>query len=61
MATGSVVFGSCDWEIDVSIEVENSDVWLCCGLKDLGFILAEKVAQNLCWRMQMVPGIGGHF
>ena len=59
MAIGSEVFGSCVGEINVSVEVENSEVWLCCGLKYLRFILVGKVAQNLRWRWEMVPGIGG--
>ena len=44
MAIESDVFGSCIGEIDVSVEVENSEVWLCCGWKYLGYILAGKVA-----------------
>ena len=31
MAIGSDVFGSCVEEIDVSVGMENSEVWLCCG------------------------------
>ena len=61
MAIGSEVFGSCVGEIDVSVEIENSDVWLCCGWKYLVFILAGKAAQDWQWRWTMVPGIGGHF
>ena len=61
MAIKNDVFGSCVGEIDVSVEIENRDVWLCCGLKYLGFILAGKVAQNLRWRWEMVPGIGWRF
>ena len=42
MAIGSEVFGSQAGEIDVSVEVENSEVWLCCGLKNLRFILGRQ-------------------
>ena len=31
MAIGSEVFGSCVGGIDVSVEVEYGDDWLCCG------------------------------
>ena len=58
MGIGSEVFASCVGGIDVSVEIENRGVWLCCGLIYLGFILAGKVAQNLRWRWEMVPGIG---
>ena len=58
MAIENEVFGSCVGEINVSVEVEKSQVWLCCGLIYLGFILAGKVAQYLRWRLEMVPGIG---
>ena len=61
MGIRSEVFGSCVGRIDVSVGMENRGVWLCCGLKYLGFILAGKVAQNLRWRWEMVPGIGGRF
>jgi hypothetical protein len=33
MATESEVYGSCVEEIDVSVEVENRGVGLCCGWK----------------------------
>ena len=46
MAIGSEVFGSCVGEIDVSVEVENSEVWLCCGWQYLGCFGAGKVAQD---------------
>ena len=61
MATESDVFGRCTGEIDVSVEIENGDDWLCCALIHLGFILEGKVSQD--WRLSvvMVPGIGRHF
>ena len=59
MAIGSEVFGSCVGETDVSVGIENSEVWLCCGLKCLGFILAGKAAKDWCRRVVMVPGIEG--
>jgi hypothetical protein len=31
MAIKSEVFGRCVEEIDVSVEIENRDAWLCCG------------------------------
>ena len=48
-------------EINVSVEIENRDAWLCCGWNYLGFILAGKVPQDWMWRWKMVPGIGGYF
>jgi len=33
MAIKSEVFGRCVEEIDVYVEVECGDVWLCCGQK----------------------------
>ena len=39
MATGSEVFGSSVEGIDVSVEIKNVVVWLCCGLIYLGFSL----------------------
>ena len=47
MATGSEVFGSCVGEIDVSVEVENSEVLLCYGWNYLGFILGVKSGSGL--------------
>jgi hypothetical protein len=58
MAIVSEVFGSCVGEIDVSVEVENSEVLLCCEWKKLRLILAGKASQYLRWRSEMVPGIG---
>jgi len=58
MAIKSEVFGSCVEEIDVSVGMENRDVWLGCGLNCLGFILFGNAAQYLRWRSEMVPGIG---
>ncbi len=48
MAIESEVFGRCVGEIDVSVEVENSEPWLCCGWKYLRFIWEAKAAQD--WR-----------
>ena len=61
MAIGCEVFGSCDWEIDVSVEIGNRGVWLCFRGIYLGFNLAGKGAQDWRNRWVMVPGIGGHF
>jgi hypothetical protein len=61
MAIESEVFGSCVGEIDVSVEIENRDAWLCCGWKYMGFILAGKAAQDCRWKVAVVPGIGGSF
>jgi hypothetical protein len=61
MAIRSEVFGSCVGEIDVSVVIRDGDAWLCCGLKYLGFTLAEKAAQCLRWRWEVVPGIGWSF
>ena len=58
MAIRSEVFGSCVGEIDISVEVENGDVLLCCGWKYLSFIEAVKAAQDSLRRWAMVPGIG---
>ena len=46
MVTESEVFGSSVGEIDVSVEIENRGVWLCCGWEYLRFILAGKAAQD---------------
>jgi hypothetical protein len=61
MAIGSEVFGRCVKEIDVSVGMENRDIWLCCGCKYLRFIWAAKAAQNRQLRWVMVPGIGYAF
>ena len=61
MAIRDEVFGRCVEEIDVSVEIKNVVVWLCCGLIYLGFILAGKAAKDWFRRVVMVPGIGGHF
>ena len=61
MAIRDEVFGRCVEEIDVSVEIKNVVVWLCCGWNYLGFILAGKVAEDWRWRRAMVPGIGWHF
>jgi hypothetical protein len=39
MAIGSEVFGSCDGEINVSVEMKDEDHWLRCGLNYYRFIL----------------------
>ena len=59
MARENEVFGSSVGEIDLSVEIENRDAWLCCGWNYLGFILARKAAKDWCRRVVMVPGIGG--
>jgi hypothetical protein len=46
MAIRSEVFVSSVEEIDVSVEIENRDPWLCCGWNYLEFILAGKAAQD---------------
>jgi hypothetical protein len=61
MATESDVFGRFTGEIDVSVEIENGDDWLCCALIHLGFILEGKVSCEWLWRWTMVPGIGSAF
>jgi hypothetical protein len=53
MVTESEVFGSSVGEIDVSVEIENRGVWLCCGWNYLGFIWQEK-------RLR-IDGIGGRW
>jgi hypothetical protein len=59
LAIRSEVFGSCVEEIDVSVGMDYRGVWLCCGWKYLTFVLVRKVLQDLLWRWEMVPGIGG--
>ena len=61
MAIGSEVFGSGVEEIDVSVEVENSEAGLCFGLKYMSSPEGQKAAQVWRWRWVMVPGIGGRF
>ena len=46
MAIGSEVFGSCVGDINVSVGIENSEAWFCCGLKYLGCFGAGKVAKD---------------
>jgi len=58
MAIVSEVCGSCIQEINISVEVEYGDYWLCCGWKYLSFIEAVKAAQDSLRRWAMVPGIG---
>jgi len=57
----SEVFGRCVVGIDVSVEAEYGDDWICCEQKYLRFILASKAAQYLRWKREMVPGIGRAF
>jgi hypothetical protein len=52
------VFGSCLKEIDVSVELKNGDLLLCCVREYLRFIWEAKAAQNRQLRWVMVPGIG---
>ena len=61
MAIESEVFGRCVGGIDVSVEVEYGDDWLCCGWKYLRLFLGVKVAQDGRRRWVMVPGIGSCF
>ncbi len=60
MAIGCEVFGECVEEIGVSVVVKDGDAWLCCEWRYLRFILAVKVAQDLRWRWEVVPGIERH-
>ena len=59
MVIENEVFGSCAGKINVSVEIENRDGWLCCGWKYLRIIWAGKAAQAWQWRWAMVTGIGG--
>ena len=52
MAIRSEVFGSCVGGIDVSVEIGNRAVWLCCGWKYMGFNLRGK-------RLKIGGGNGG--
>ena len=61
IAIRSEVFGRSVGEIDVSVGMENRDVWLCRGWNYLRLILARKAAQCLRWWWEMVPGIGCAF
>ena len=40
MVIESEVFGSSVGEIVVSVEIENRDIWLCCGWKYLRLLRA---------------------
>jgi len=51
MEIKSEVFVRCVGGIDVSVEVEYGDDWLCCGWKYLRFILEAKAAQNRRWKV----------
>ena len=55
------VFGRCVEGIDVLVEVEYGDDWLCCGKKYMGFVLAGKAPQDWLQRWVRVPGIGSAF
>ena len=46
MATENEVFGRGVGGIDVAVEVEYGDDWLCCGRKYLRFILASKAVHD---------------
>ena len=48
MAIGSEVFGSCVGGIDVSVEVEYGDDWLCCGWSSFLIYLGVKSGSRLC-------------
>ena len=61
MAIVSEVFGSCVGEIEVSVEGLNSESVLYYGLKYLRLTLAEKAADYLRQRLEMLPGIGSAF
>jgi hypothetical protein len=61
MGIVSEVFGRCVEEIDVYVEVECGDVWLCCGWKYLRFIWEGRAAQDWLQRWVRVPGIGSAF
>jgi hypothetical protein len=58
MAIGNEVSGECVEGINVVVEVQKEEAWLCCGWKYLRFIWEAKAAQNLRRRSVMVPGIG---
>ena len=57
MAIRGEVFGSCVGEVDVSVEVEISQVWLCCWWKYLRLFGAGKWLK-IVGGVGMVPGIG---
>jgi hypothetical protein len=59
MAIGSEVSGSGAEEIDVSVEVENSEVGLYFELIYLSFFWEDKAAQDWVRRWVMVPVIRG--
>jgi hypothetical protein len=61
MGIVSEVYGSYVEEINISVEVENRDAWLCCGWNYLRFVLAGKAAKDWGNRWVMVPGNGGAF
>jgi hypothetical protein len=62
MAIENQVFGRSVQKINVSVEVGNRDIWLCCGWNYLRFTWTGKTAQDWRWRWAlrwaMVPGIG---
>ena len=57
MGTGSEVFGSSVGEIDVLVEIENRDIWLCCGCKYLRIIFGGESAL----RMAVEVGDGARY
>jgi hypothetical protein len=57
----SEVFGRCVVGIDVSVEAEYGDDWICCEQKYLRFVLAGKAPQDCLQRWVRVPGIGSAF
>ena len=61
MAIKSEVFGRCVEEIEVSVELKNGDILLCCEWTYLRFIWITKAAQDWQWKWVMMPGIGGRF
>ena len=61
MEIESEVFGSCVGKINVSVEVEISGVWLCCGWKYMRLNFAGKATQYLQLMWKIVPGIGSRF
>ena len=53
MATESEVCGSCVGEINVSVEIEISGVWLCCGK------VVDGIIWDLFWREKWLNICGG--
>ena len=57
MVIESEVFGSSVGEIVVSVEIENRDIWLCCGWKYLRIIFGGESAL----RMAVEVGDGARY